>query len=128
MESSVLIARIISITYLAFGFGLLFSSQFYKREIPKLVENPVLLIYDGFVATVLGCLMIYYHNTWESNWTTIITVIGWIGFIKGISLLIFPESYKMYKNTIFHEDNLMKVLVPLTFIVGLVLGYFGFVA
>lgn len=128
MELSIVIARIISITYLAFGFGLLFSSQFYKREIPKLVENPALLIYGGFLATVLGSLLIYYHNTWENSWTTVITVIGWIGLIKGITLLIFPGSFKIYKNTIFHQDYLLYILVPLTFIVGLVLGYFGFIA
>jgi len=127
MELSILIARIISITYLAFGLGLLFSSKFYKREIPKLVENPALLIYGGFMATVIGYLMVYYHNIWENNWTTLITVIGWIGLIKGITLLVFPESFKVYKSTIFHEDYLLKVLVPLTFIVGLVLGYYGFV-
>lgn len=127
MELSILIARIISITYLAFGLGLLFSSKFYKREIPKLIENPALLIYGGFVATVIGYLIIHYHNIWENNWTILITVIGWIGLIKGIILLVFPESYKVYKSSIFHEDYILKVFVPLTFIVGLLMGYYGFV-
>lgn len=127
METSILIARILGVTYLAFGLGLVFSPSFYKREIPKLVENPALLIYGGLIATVLGCVIIQYHNIWTNNWTTAITVIGWIGLVKGITLLVFPESYKVYKNTIFHEDYLLKILIPITFIVGAAFVYFGFI-
>jgi len=126
MEISILIARILAIAYLVFGLGLIFSPAFYKREIPKLVDNPALLIYGGFFATVFGCLLIYYHNYWIDNWTVIITIIGWIGLFKGIVLLIFPESFKIYKNTLFHEDRMFKILIPLVFIVGLTLAYFGF--
>jgi len=127
METSILIARILSIAYLAFGFGLIFNRAFYKREIPKLVENPTLLIFGGFLAIVLGYLIIHYHNTWEKNWTTVITVVGWIALIKGITLLMFPESFKIYRNTVFHEDYMFKLLIPITFIVGIALAYFGFV-
>lgn len=127
METSQFIARILAICYLSFGLGLVFSSKFYKREIPKLVDNPALLIYGGLGATILGYLIIHYHNHWVMDWTVVITIIGWIALVKGVTLLLFPESYKIYKNNILHENVLLKLFIPITLIVGLFFAYFGFI-
>jgi hypothetical protein len=127
METSIFIARILAICYISFGLGLVFSSTFYKREIPKLVDNPALLIYGGLGATILGYLLIHYHNRWVMDWTVVITIIGWIALLKGITLLVFPESYKLYKSNILHERYMLKLFIPITLIVGLYFAYFGFV-
>lgn len=126
METSILIARILAISYLAFGLGLVVSPKFYKREIPKLVENPALLIYGGLAATAVGYLIIHYHNIWDGSWRVCITIIGWIGLIKGVTLLVFPDLYKGLKNSVFYADYMLKVFIPLTLILGLFFGYFGF--
>ena len=126
METSILIARILSICYITFGLGLIVSPRFYKREIPKLVDNPALIIYGGLVATAVGYLIIHYHNIWDGSWRMAISIIGWIALIKGITLLVFTNSYKVYKNNLLHEDYILNVFIPLTLIVGIFLGYFGF--
>ena len=90
MELSIIIAKIIGIIYCSFGIGLLLNGEFYKREIPKMVENTSFLLLGGFIAIIFGVFMIQYHNIWEANWTLLITIIGWIALIKGVSLLAFP--------------------------------------
>ncbi len=127
MDTSIIVARILAIVYVSFGLGLLFSNGFYRKAIPELIDNSAVLLYGGFMAVVFGYLILHYHHTWKADWTTIITVIGWIALIKGVVLLIFPNSFARYKDSIFHKDKLMWYLQPLTLILGLVLAFFGFV-
>jgi hypothetical protein len=125
MVTSILIAKIIAVIYLSFGFGLLFNSNFYRNEIPKLLDNAAYLLLIGINAIIVGVLITQYHNHWVKNWTVIITIIGWIALIKGIFLLAFPKIMKFYK-PFFSSDSLYKVLTPCVLIFGLVFVYFGF--
>ena len=126
METSILIARIMSISYLALALGLLVSPKFYKRELPKLLENSASLLYGGIAGTCIGYIIIHYHNVWDNSWRISISIIGWIALIKGILLLVYPEGFKIFKNTVFHEDYMIKVLLPAIIILGAFFGYFGF--
>ncbi len=126
MEISILISKILSVGYLSFGLGVLLNQDYYKRELTKILDNSAILLYGGFMAIVFGFIIIEFHNTWHNDWTTIITIIGWIALIKGIILLAFPNLTQLYQKTIFHPDNLVKILVPLLFIMGILFGYFGF--
>jgi len=125
METSILIAKIIAVIYLSFGFGLLFNNNFYRKQIPKLLENSAFMILAGFMAIILGLLIIEYHNNWVKNWTVIITIIGWIALVKGIFLLAFPRLLKLVK-PLFSSDHLFKFLTPLVLLFGLIFAYFGF--
>lgn len=126
METSVLIAKIIATIYLSFGIGLLFNSNYYKKEIKKLLDNASFMILGGFVAIVFGLLIIENHNYWVKNWTVLITIVGWIALIKGIFLLAFPTSLNVFKSLLEFENSL-KYLAPLVIIFGLIFAYFGFV-
>ena len=125
METSILIAKIIAIIYLSFGLGLLFNSHFYRNQIPKLLENSAYMIFGGFIAIILGLLIIEYHNNWVKNWTVIITIFGWIALVKGIFLLAFPNLLKLFK-PLFSSNHMYKFLTPLILIFGLIFAYFGF--
>lgn len=126
METSLFIARTLAIAYLSFGLGLLLNRSYYEKEIPKILESTTLRLYGGFFATVFGATLIHFHSHWAMNWTAIITAFGWLGLIKGISLLVFPRSVQFYKNTLFHEKRLFKIMMPFVFVMVLVLAYFGF--
>ena len=125
METSILIAKLIAVIYLSFGFGLLFNRNFYKKEIPKLLDNSAYLLLGRIMAIIVGILITQYHNHWDKNWTVIITIIGWIALVKGIFLLAFPKIMKFYK-PFFSSDGLYKVLTPCVLIFGLIFAYFGF--
>lgn len=125
METSTLIAKIIGLIYLSFGVGILLNGNYYKKEIPKLLENTAYLIFGGFMAIIFGVLIIENHNYWVKNWTVLITVIGWIALIKGILLLAFPTVISMYKS-FFNNPNFYAILGILVLIFGLFFIYFGY--
>ena len=47
--------------------------------------------YSGFIVLIVGILMILSHQVWTGDWRTIITLLGWIAFIKGVIRLIWPS-------------------------------------
>lgn len=125
MDTSVLIAKIIGIIYLSFGVGLLLNQNFYKKELPKLLENTSYLILGGFIAIIIGALVIKNHNYWVKNWTVIITIIGWIALIKGVLLLAFPTLISTYKK-IFDSTIFYKIIGPIVLILGIIFIYLGY--
>lgn len=125
METSILIAKIIGLIYLSFGVGILLNGSFYKKEIPKLLENTAYLILGGFLAIIVGVLIIDNHNYWVKNWTIVITLIGWMALLKGIMLLAFPTLVKLFE-PLFKSENFYKFLGPLVLIFGLIFTYLGY--
>lgn len=125
MEFSIFIAKVIAVIYLSFGIGLLFNGNYYQKVFIKLLNDATYLILGGIIAIIIGFIIVRHHNIWEKNWTVIITIIGWIALVKGILLLAFPSSTKLFK-PLFNNGNLTKILAPLVLIFGLVFAYFGF--
>ncbi len=125
METSTLIAKIIGLIYLSFGVGILLNGNYYKKEIPKLLENTAYLIFGGFMAIILGVLIIENHNYWVKNWTVLITIIGWIALVKGMVLLAFPTVVSRYKSFL-NIPKFYAILGVLIVIFGLFFTYFGY--
>ncbi len=126
MELSILIAKIISVCYLSLGIGIIFNKKYYDEQITKLLDNSAVLLYGGFIAIIVGIFLVDSHNIWIADWTVLITLIGWIAIIKGVSLLIYPKITEFYKKTIFKPRKMTKLLVPILLFVGLLFGYYGF--
>jgi len=127
MGMSILIAKILSIGYLSLGLGILINPNYYKKELIEMLDNSTMLLYGGLLSIVLGSIIIHYHNTWNSDWTMVITIIGWMALIKGVSLIVYPQFTSFFKENFFHPKNTTRILIPLLLLLGLVFGYFGFV-
>jgi hypothetical protein len=126
MELSILIARIIGIVYLSFGLGLIFSNRYYKREVIHLYDNASYILFIGILASVIGSLIISYHNIWECNWSVLVTIYGWLALIEGILILIFPRFISWIK-PMLKPKFIDWVITPIAVLIGLVFIYFGFV-
>jgi len=125
METALLISKILGIIYFAFGIGMLVNPSFYRREIPKLLENSAYLILGGFLAIVFGFLILEGQNTWPSDWTVVITILGWVAILKGAMLLAFPNSMNLFK-PLFESKLFMNILTPSVIIMGAIFIYLGF--
>ena len=92
MQVSIFIARILAVMYLLIGLGMLLDRPHYKRMMDDFLRNAGLLYVGALLAFVMGYLVVYFHNNWVSNWTVIVTVIGWLALLKGVLLLVFPTG------------------------------------
>lgn len=126
METTVFIARIISIIYIAFGLGLFVNGNFYKKALTAMVGNAPFLILGGFVAIVVGMSILTFHDYWGYNLQGLVSFIGLIALIKGILILVFPSKFKGLKK-LFESGKFYNVLATSVFIFGCILGYVAFI-
>jgi hypothetical protein len=101
VELSILIARILSVVYLSAALGALVSPGHYRRISDDIFNNAGLSYLAGFVAVIIGFLIIHYHNFWVGNWTVLITIVGWLALIKGILIIAVPQFVHRLSEMIF---------------------------
>ena len=126
MELSVLIAKIMAVIYLSAALGAMFSANYYRRLIDDLFNNAGLTYVSGFLALVVGFVIVTYHNLWGRDWTVLITIVGWLALAKGVLLIAFPEFVRSYSRPAFAGRGL-QVFPYVAMALGLLFGYFGFV-
>ena len=128
METSIFIARIFGLCYLILGAGLVFNRKVFGQVMDDFCKNAALLFYGGLLALVIGVVIILTHNVWVANWTVIITIIGWVALIKGIWIIIFPNTVSKFMQAYQKNENLLIVHSIFALIFGAVLTFFGFFA
>ncbi len=124
METSYFLAQTLAICYITVGIGLFVSREYYRKELPKLLDNPGFILLGWYMALIIGLLMLYVHNTWYMDWTTLVTLVGWIAVIKGIWLIAFPQSMMQWKKMV--QPKNLTLIASIVTALGLLFGYFGF--
>jgi len=127
MDLSIFLAKIYGIVFIAVGLGMLINSKYYRKAIDGMLKNYGVMYLGGAMALIIGYVIITYHNFWVKDWTVIITIFGWIAFIKGIMLLVFPKAMISLSLSMIKKMNL-TIWSIITLVLGLVLGYYGFIA
>ncbi len=129
MELSVFLAQLIGLAYVSIGIGFLTDKKHYQgvyKAISK--DDGQFFLFGGMVAFVAGFALVNSHNVWVADWPVVITVFGWIALIKGIALFIFPGVMMDMTRSFLKNDRFISGGGVLALVIGLVLGYFGFVA
>jgi len=94
----------------------------YPKRIKQLFEfanDEKFMITTSFLAITLGLLNIIAHNLWVMDWRIIITLFGWISFIKGVTRFAFPTFATKWMLQI--DFKWFQFLLILLFIVGVLL-------
>jgi len=126
METSIFIARIFGLCYLIIGTGLLVNRKAFQKIMEDFGKDAALVFFSGLFALVVGVAIILTHNVWAANWTVLVTIIGWGGFIKGVWMIVFPESVPKFMKIYRKNENLLIIHSLAALIFGIVLAFFGF--
>jgi len=121
------IFQVLGFIYLACGLGMLINPNFYKKIFAEYVERMPALYLNGAVLVLLGYLLITFHNVWTATWGLIITIIGWIAFVKGLFALIFPKAFISIAGAMIKRRSTLMIAAIVASLLGillLVLGYF----
>lgn len=78
----------------------------------------------GMIALLIGLAILHVHPNWNNDWTSLVTLIGWIACIKGITFFIFPDSIQSFKGML--QDKYHGIITTFIIVLGLIFGYFGF--
>lgn len=88
-------------------------------QIVKDLEDQKFVILTSFLAIIIGLINILLHNLWEKDWRLLITLIGWVSLISGLSLFILPKQTVAWID--FINVKFVQVFYILLFFVGLFL-------
>lgn len=127
MSTSIYLAQLLGLAFTLTGLGILFNPKHYDEVMHEVRTSAHFLYMGGILAFVGGFAIVKAHDMWASDWTIIITIIGWLVLLKGALLLAMPTAaMKMYRAIIKSTKNIMHIEGIITLILGLILGYMGF--
>ena len=122
-ETSIFLAKFWG-WYLIIFFLILSFNPKRIVQVIKDLEDQKFVIVISFVAIVIGLLNILFHNIWEDDWRLIITLIGWLALLIGLSLFIFPKRTVLYLD--YLNIKFFHVIYMLLFFIGLFLLNMGY--
>jgi len=126
METSILIAQITAVVYLSVALGAFLDGDYFHRILDDFYGNAGLTYIGGFMALIVGFLIVHFHNHWVGDWTVLVTLLGWLALIKGVLIIVAPQYvYRLSKG--FMTDAVMNISPYITLLLGLVFAWFGFV-
>lgn len=122
-ETSIFLAKFWG-WYLIIFFLILSFNPKRIVQVIKDLEDQKFVIVISFAAIVIGLLNILFHNIWEDDWRLLITFIGWLALLIGLSLFIFPKRTVLYLD--YLNIKFVQVIYMLLFFIGLFLLNMGY--
>jgi uncharacterized membrane protein len=120
------ILQLCGIFFLSFGLGTLLQPHTIKKMLEEMQQSSALTFLGALLALIGGFLLVTFHNTWTGLWPTVVTIIGWITMLKGISLLVFPSSFLSGVHGLMKHQRSTTIWSIVALIIGVVLTYVGY--
>ena len=126
MDITILVLRLLAVYYLSVGLALLIGQLKYSKLLKSFEDSQGLSLTVGFILIILGGLLVWVHNIWE-GWVTVITLVGWATLLKGVVFILIPSWYISFSRKLILSQQKNWLGVSVT-VIGLLCGYFGFIA
>ena len=110
------------------GACLLLNRKAFHQVAKDFCQNAALVFFAGMFALIVGVVIIITHNLWEASWAVMITIIGWIGLIKGVWMIALPNRVAYFMQIYQDNESLLIIHSIAALILGMILTYFGFLA
>ena len=126
MQSSFIIAQILGPMYVVVAAGLLLNPVAYQRVFEEFFESPALTYLGGLLALTFGLAILAFHHTWNADWTVVVTLIGWLGLIKGSLLAVWPGAMIRLSRPLTAKPARLRIMAAVPLALGLFLSLEGY--
>jgi hypothetical protein len=126
MERSRFIAKLIGPICIAGGAGMLFNTAVFKAMFERGLHDHLLIYIAGLIALTSGLAILALHNTWQCNWTVLITLFGWLATIGGIVRMVAPQFIEQLGERIIGHANFFVIDGWIAVLLGVLLSYFAY--
>ncbi len=127
MELSIFIAKILGVTMLILGVAFLLNLKEYRKMAEDMIKDRAFLMIKGLASVVLGAVILVKHNMWSTDWSLIITILGWAWLVGGSLGLLFPRAAMNIAKAVLKQNIILAGSV-LMILVGAYLSYVGYFA
>jgi hypothetical protein len=126
MENSLFLAKILGPYAIIVALAFLFNPKTYQKVMEDFCKNSALVYLGGVFAFLFGILIVLFHNVWVAGWPVIITVFGWLALIKGVWLIVFPNTVAKFTQAYQKKAGLLTIKLAIAFILGVFLTAKGY--
>jgi hypothetical protein len=120
MNISIILTRILGITFVILGSSMALNKKWTANAIEEIFKNQGVVWVIGFITVCIGATLVSLNNTWTSGLPLWITVLGWLTLLKGAIILIFPGfSFTYYEK--MNRGNIFLYGGVVVFAIGAIL-------
>jgi len=118
MNITTVLAQVLGIMFTVLGLSIIFSTKGTITLVEEVIEHKSFLWLWGFIALIIGAVIVALNNLWNPGLDLFITLIGWAALIKGIFILVFPNSCvllyrKLNKKGLFISAGFIALIIGL---------------
>jgi len=126
MDLTILLLKMFGFYMFVVGLSMLTNKADWKAFIGEFDKNKHFSFLAGIFTLTMGMLVVNAHNIWSGGFDVIIvTIFGWIMFLKGIMYLLFPTKYMASMAKKFMGSG-YTLWASVTLLIGLYLLLSGF--
>ena len=126
MDTSLFIVKILGPCFLVVALGIMLNRGFFQKVMEDFCKNSALMFFGGMFALVVGLVVVLNHNVWVRGWPVVITIYGWGGILKGIWMLVFPNSAAKFTQAYSKNKTFLLAHSVAILVLGAALTIFGY--
>ena len=92
MEISLLVTKVLAIYLMVSGLMLLVRGKTLPIMLKDFFEHPAVVYLTGVILLFLSSMFLLQNNIWDGTWRTVVTIFGWMVFMKGLAYIFIPEK------------------------------------
>ena len=126
MTTSKSIAGLIGPTLVAGAIAVLLNLGTWPALVEQGFRDPALIFVSGFPLFVAGLAILRAHNRWEGSWPVLVTVVGWLALLGGLSRILFPARLASIAVGAVQTTGVLPAVAIVFLAVGAFLSFKGF--
>jgi hypothetical protein len=130
MTTSRYIARLMGPVMLIIGIGMIMGmlteGEGYSSLMKEFIGSRALIFVTGSLALLAGLAVVNAHNLWVPDWRVIVTVLGWLLIVRGISNLVFPATVQTLGDRMIASHAGVLAGAAITIVLGAILSVMGY--
>ncbi len=123
MNLSRFLAAVMGWYFIIISLLVLLRYKVFERIARELCHVEAAWTLSGMIILVFGLIIAVSHSLWTPDWRFLVTLIGWILLIKGVSRLYFPTMTKHLTIQWLQRRYLNLISAILSLVIGIFLIY-----
>lgn len=126
-QSTLILARIMGPLLAAMGLAVVIRPSVFIGVVDSFAADAVTPLTWGFLALLLGLIVLAFHRLWNTWAEIAITVIGVISLVRGLILLFIPtQAIAVARDLLGTAPAIVTLAAILTALLGGWLAYVGY--
>jgi uncharacterized membrane protein HdeD (DUF308 family) len=123
MTTSKLIAGLMGPTFVAMAAAMLLNLNSMPKLTEEISHEPMLILVSGVLLFIAGLAIVRVHNRWAAEWSTVVTVLGWLAILSGLVRMLFPIQLATIVPGVGERSDVIGPALVAFLLLGVFLSY-----